>query len=143
MFNCLEFSTPTLSLSLRSAQRTTHHLNGGGVAGTEAAATSGAVESTGAGPRAGAAGASLEGASMETLFLRGRGANALEVEIDCLTARGSAALRGAAGRAEVMPEGARRAARACISIKGARRAGGRGERGEPIGSEERRVLIFS
>ena len=47
---------------------TTHHLNGGGVAGTEAAATSGDVESTGAGPRAGAAGASLDGASIEPFF---------------------------------------------------------------------------
>ena len=118
--NCLQNS----SLLSLSALCKTHHLNGGGVAGTEAAATSGAVESTGAGPRAGAAGASLDGASIETLF-RGRGADAPAAgdETGCLTARGSAALRGAAGRADAMPEGARRAARACILTR--RRGGGR------------------
>ena len=72
----------------------------------------------------------MDGASIETL-LRGKGAaeDALERdEIDCLTARGSAALRGATGRADAMPEGARRAARACILIKEAS-VWGRGARG--------------
>lgn len=109
------------SLSLFTPLLPTHHLNGGGEAGTDAAAAIGAVESTGAGPRAGAAGASFEGASMETLFFCcSAGAEGEEI----LTARGSAALRGATGRADAMPEGVRRATRACIVGTRGKRGGG-------------------
>lgn len=111
----------------RSAtKQTTHHLNGAGEAGTDAALTMGAVESTGAGPRAWDGDEDEGEASLER---RGMALSLLLLRESLLAAagRGAAALRGAsAGRVADTPEGARRT-RDCISRE---RVESRGEGGE-------------